>query len=589
MGGSAGIRGYYYQVLAALLESVNNDSWVSVRIEPNTRDDKVDIEWLYADFIQAVQVKSSINNFEKGSVINWVSTLVKDAQAAYGIFNLPITYRLVLIGTIDRKADKWISDLHGERLKIDESDILKPYESQLSNVEIKKLNFDFDGLQALSYTSMLEYLSKNGKEAKLENIKALCSELVNELFTFSLKGREMPKTLFLNLINKHLDNDVYGITPVYNRSSMLSLTFYEKGRVAESDHMIGIHLQNMPLLEKLKTDAKQLLSKVKNINLPPATPVEPKKDIVEEDSKVLTDFLMNPVTSKTTNEIPGVSGSNQKIDHLLKGIPPINISANGYVKVRYPEKDITELKELSKDILGINLNDEDFYFGELEKRSFDTVVMFGPPRNIPRGTDKEKEKFYFIEMAHSYLIKYQLLLEYTDYLNTCYPLPIILKNTGTVADEQIQVTLKFPGSAQIVTPEKLQTPFDPLIEEFIKEDNVFNNLIIPARDHGVRGYEGTQKQIPVLNYVPYGSVTYTSEDFIDHLESLFNYEHFLEGDQDIIQYEFDSLNPSRNMAFPTFLLVQTETDMDIEYRITSKHLARPIEGILSWVHPLNAD
>jgi hypothetical protein len=41
------------------------------------------------------------------------------------------------------------------------------------------------------------------------------------------------------------------------------------------------------------------------------------------------------------------------------------------------------------------------------------------------------------------------------------------------------------------------------------------------------------------------------------------------------------------MAFPTFLLVQTDKDMNIEYTITSKHLSRPIEGTLNWLHPDN--
>ena len=240
MSGSAGIRGYYYQVLATLLESVDKDSWLSVRIEPSTKEDKVDIEWVSAESVHAVQVKSSINNFERGSVINWVISLVKDAQIAYGIFNLPITYGLVLIGTTDRNADKWISDLHGGRLELEEGNKLKEIESEITNVEVKKFNFDFEGLQALAYTRMLEYLSRNDKEAKFESIKLLCSELVSELFTFTLKGREMPKALFLQLINKHINNEAYGIKYIKSQNSHLSLAFYEKGVVTESDQMEGI-------------------------------------------------------------------------------------------------------------------------------------------------------------------------------------------------------------------------------------------------------------------------------------------------------------------------------------------------------------
>ncbi|MGE6717705.1 hypothetical protein ACQKGD_10060 [Peribacillus frigoritolerans] len=585
MSGSSGIRGYYYQVLAALLESVDNDSsWVSVRIEPYTKEDKVDIEWVYADSIHAVQVKSSINNFDRGNVVKWVKTLVEDAKTAYGIFNVPITYRLVLIGTTDRNADKWISDLQGGRLKFEEDDKLKGIERELSNVEVKKLSFDFEALQALSYAHMQEYLSRNGKEAKFESIKTLCSELVSELFAFSLKGREMPNALFLQLINKHINNEVYGITAINKCIPQLSLVFYEKGIVIESDHMKGIHLQNTPLLNKHRTDAMKSLEKAKTIKLPPPPPVESNR--VETDKPK---FLVDLLDTDTNKKLQGLLKLNKEIGDFaqFKGIPPIN----GYIKVQLSEKEILELKDLSKSILGIELNDEDFHFGGLEKRVIDTVVMFGPPRNIPRGTKEEKEKYYAIEDAHCSLLSYQLLLEYTDYLNTCHPLPVILKNIGAVPDEEIQVTLKFPNTAHVVTPERMEVPFDLFIEEFIRENSVFNNLIIPAREHGVMAYEGSWLRMPVPEKLrlPFENVKYTREDFIKHLESLFKYEHFREGDQDIVQYDFKSINPSRKMAFPTFLLVQTDEDMNIEYTITSKHLSRPIEGTLNWFHPDNTE
>ncbi|GEK30592.1 hypothetical protein KZO01_09010 [Kurthia zopfii] len=570
MSGSSGIRGYYYQVLAGLLDSVENDLWESIGIEPSTNEDKVDIEWVFKDSIQAVQVKSSINNFERGSVINWVHSLVKDARKAYGMFNLPITYTLFLIGTTDRNADKWISDLHGGRLKVEEDNKLKEVESELTKVAVKKQNFDFEPLQALSYIRMQEYLSRNGKEAKLENIKTLCSVIVNELFTFSLQGRQMPKSLFTKLVDKHIDSEEYGVTPIINHIPKLSLAFYEKDRVKESDKMLGIHLHNTPLLNKHRNDAIKLLKTAKTIKLPPTLPVE--TNTVETDKTKSPVDLMN-------------AGINEKLEGLLKSIP----SLNGYIKVKLSEEDALELKELSKSILGIELHDEDLHFGGLEKRAIDTVVMFGPPRNFPRGTEDEKEKYYAIENAHGHLLSYQLLDEYTVYLNTCYPLPVILKNTGGIDDKEIQVTLKFPNTAQVVTPKKMKSPFVTFIEEFIHEDYVFNDLLIPARDHRVMEYEGTSFRLPVQKKLrlPYDNINYTDEDFVEHLESLFNYEHFREGNQDIIQYKFKSLNPSQNMAFPTFLLIQTKENVNIEYSITSKHLSRPIEGILEWLHPDN--
>lgn len=580
MSGSTGIRGYYYQVLAGLLDSVENDLWESIRIEPSTKEDKVDIEWVFNDSIRVVQVKSSINNFERGSVINWVLSLVKDARNAYKMFDLPISYRLYLIGTTDRNADKWISDLHGGRLEIETDDKLKQIESELSNIVVKKQSFDFEPLQALSYIHMQEYLLRNGKEAKLENIKTLCNVIVGELFTFSIQGRQMPKILFSKLIDKHINSGGYGISPLIDHTPKLSLAFYEKDKVTESEQMVGIHLENSPLLNKHRSDAVTLLEKAKSIKFPSPSPDE-VNEVETDNPKSLADFRNND----TENKLQGLLKSNKGAP--FNGIPSIN----GYIKVQLPEKDILELKDLSKRILGIELIDDDFHFGGLEKRLIDTGVMFGAPRNIPKGTEDEKEKYFAIENAHANLLIYQLLLEYTDYLNKCHPLPIILKNTGAITDEEIQVTLRFPNTAQVVTPEKMEAPLELFIEEFIHEYAVFNNLLVHTRDHEIMKYQSTSPRmsIPKKLHLPFENVNYTPKDFIKHLEILFAYEHFRVDDQDIVQYEFKSLNPSHKMAFPTFLLVQTNRDMLIKYKITSKNLSEPIEGTLNWFHPDNAE
>ena len=78
----------------------------------------------------------------------------------------------------------------------------------------------------------------------------------------------MPKVLFTKLFDKHINSGEYGITPIINHTSKLSLAFYEKGKVKESYQMIGINLQNTPLLNTHRTDAIKSLEKAKRIKLP---------------------------------------------------------------------------------------------------------------------------------------------------------------------------------------------------------------------------------------------------------------------------------------------------------------------------------
>jgi hypothetical protein len=587
MSGSSGIRGYYYQVLAALLECVEDDSWESIKIEPSTKNDKVDIEWIFADSIRAVQVKSSINNFERGNVINWIYSLVKDAHSAYEIFDLPITYTLFLIGTTDRNTDTWISDLRGGRLKIEEGNKLKEIENELQYLEIKKQSFDLQDLEPRAYIGMQEYLERNDKQAKIENIKSLCSELVNELFRFTMHGRPMTKALFLKLIDKHVNSGNYFITKQTMAVPELSLAFYEKGKVQESDKMYGIQLENSPLLHKYRDEAIKSLYEARKIKLPlPDSSVGEKPKVIinskKEDSQTQKSF------KEASKSIKEMLGSNTTISELLKGSPLLN---SDYINVKLPEKEITELKELSKSILGVELTKEDFNFGNLQTKPFHIENFFGDSVNFQKGTDDEKTKYYAINNAYTNLLSYRCILDYTEYLRMCHPIPLVIKNTGAVADEEIQVTISFPKDARLITPGRMEAPFEPLIEDYITNSTVFDDLITPRRDHTVMEFEGIGFRMPVpLKYpLPYETLSYTSGDFVQHLEFLFEYDHFQEGEQDIIQYEIKALNPSRKMAFPTFLLVQSDEDFEITYAITSKHLSKRFEGRLQWIHPKNTE
>lgn len=592
MSGSAGIRGYYYQVLAGLLESVEDDSWESIKIEPSTKEDKVDIEWVFRDSIRAVQVKSSINNFQRGMLINWVYTLVKDARSAYEMFDVPINYTLYLIGTTDRNADTWISDLRGGRLEIKDGDKLKEIESELSNVEVKKQSFDSENLEALAYVGMQEYLERNGKSGKLENIKTLCSVIVSELLKFTMQGRPLTKALFLQLINKHINSGEYGINTIRKDASELSLVFFEKGKVSESSTMLGIQLNDIKLLNYYYNEAMGSLQKARGIKLPrpkleeEASEGQPSVQDIKNKNTIV-DPKIKEMFAELSESIKDITEVTKPLSEWSKNNPLSNIvTKDGYIPVKMSDEDIAEMIELSKSILGIELTDEDFYFGGLEKRLFPTQRMFGGPVNVPRGTDEENNKYSAVKNAYSSLLCYKYLQKYNEYLRTVYPLPIIIKNTGSLADEEIQVTLKFPPTARVVTPLRMKSPLEPFIEDFITDSDILDELIKPIRDHTVMEYEGMGFRMPVLPKVklPYEQVVYTDKDFVNHLNYLFEYEHFEDENQDIVQYEFKSLNPFRKMVFPTFLLVETDTSMEVVYMITSKNMRMPVEGTLHWVH-----
>lgn len=66
MGGQEGSRGYLYQAIAAVIESLSDNGWDKIYLEFPSENDKVDIA-LEANerIVKVIQVKSTNSSFEK--------------------------------------------------------------------------------------------------------------------------------------------------------------------------------------------------------------------------------------------------------------------------------------------------------------------------------------------------------------------------------------------------------------------------------------------------------------------------------------------------------------------------------------------
>ena len=91
MAGREGARGYVYQAIIAVLNCLEEDSWDQIKVEPLTRHDKVDIILKKSGMVtKAIQVKSSVNKFERPEIENWLEDLCEDIESK--------KYELVLVG-----------------------------------------------------------------------------------------------------------------------------------------------------------------------------------------------------------------------------------------------------------------------------------------------------------------------------------------------------------------------------------------------------------------------------------------------------------------------------------------------------------
>ncbi len=81
MSGQDAQRGFIYQTIVAMIECLDKPDWDAIKLEPETKNDKVDISF-YANgrMLRAIQVKSSRKAFERADVKNWLDDTVSDAQ-----------------------------------------------------------------------------------------------------------------------------------------------------------------------------------------------------------------------------------------------------------------------------------------------------------------------------------------------------------------------------------------------------------------------------------------------------------------------------------------------------------------------------
>lgn len=104
LGGQDGLRGYLYQGVVAIIKALNSEGWNYISVEYQTENDKVDIALLDSDrVVSAIQVKSSINLFEKRDVMTWIEQITDDVESS--------VYEIYLLGNPKEDTNIFINSI----------------------------------------------------------------------------------------------------------------------------------------------------------------------------------------------------------------------------------------------------------------------------------------------------------------------------------------------------------------------------------------------------------------------------------------------------------------------------------------------
>lgn len=204
MGGKDGSRGYVYQGIAAVLESLTQTGWDRIYIEFPSKYDKVDIALAQGDnVVQAIQVKSSKNPFSQKDLRQWIQEISNDYFCPQ--------YKIVLIGQCSGTALDFVNSIS----KFQNQEIDKKVERSLSNfdtsilerasVKIQLLPNDLDFLQVTARDSLSKYLANELPPLAHPQIDFIVKAMLTDQLLQSTQGGYTERTSFDSDLRTRID------------------------------------------------------------------------------------------------------------------------------------------------------------------------------------------------------------------------------------------------------------------------------------------------------------------------------------------------------------------------------------------------
>ncbi len=195
MGGKEGGRGYLYQGIVAVLEALERPDWDRIYVEFPTDGDKVDIALRSAGKItDAIQVKSTVNSFEKGELSEWLVDIIADYPCQ--------RYHLILMGNCAASTVAFINAVYKfqtGKLDATAKKQLDGFETKLLHdveVNFKVLPFDPDILKRLTREAFWKYAYEAGHSLDPPHAALLVDAMIEEQLFQSTKNGYTNRTTF---------------------------------------------------------------------------------------------------------------------------------------------------------------------------------------------------------------------------------------------------------------------------------------------------------------------------------------------------------------------------------------------------------
>lgn len=222
--------------------------------------------------------------------------------------------------------------------------------------------------------------------------------------------------------------------------------------------------------------------------------------------------------------------------------------------------------------------------GELKKRESLVALDFVGEGTTLDGSDEEKNRYDQVEMLYWDIVCYNEYENYFTKIDEQKRVALVLTNTGTTFDEDIDVKI-FVNKNSIIKWDEMAVPSINIIEDLLKMKFIEFCYKI-ENSPSIDAYSGYPIKAIDFDYripMPFSSASADykkhKEKHANELEHIFCYQYYQTDEYDILQFHVNYLKHNTQMAFPSVLAFK-ELQGTVNYEITSKHVSSVVKGTL---------
>lgn len=545
MGGQDGLRGYLYQGVVAIIKALDSEGWNYISVEFQTENDKVDIALLDSDrVVTAIQVKSSINLFEKRDVKTWINLLIDDVESD--------VYEVYLLGNPKEDTNIFINSIGQYYQGVDTQKMLDSLGDFIDIISDKKIRVTLlpinqDLLMANVRDALNQYIGKKGYEVNFKILDSLTKLIIGADMLLATGGKKISKIEYDDRIFEWLNSSCGNEIKTENSFSRVAAYFYLEG--VFSEYISPISFRELSGYKNYVKRQDNIIQRYIDIMC--------KLDVNSED----TDYEINgrtltPITElEWTEHIPGIA-------------------------YRVDDKIVEFVENIISNFLGMKLDESFWNFGNLVRKK----GIQGEDYLVGTVNQKKKERLLW-ELLPKLSDRIQSE-NYAMAFETVSILPIAIRNYGNVADQKVMLTIKIPKEKIIsLDYNEVVQNLCPNIDvaKSIADSDITRNMWIPVGDENI-GWEGIASSfndIDTRRIVSPNNLNVQKEKVLDDLEYYTKYDVSEDEKFIIIKTEVDNIRPDENIALEKYLVFRSiEKGTVIRYSIISQNIPRKIEGKL---------